>query len=95
MDPKIPKFVLAILTSAVVTLMDPEIDEERRTWVGFQLDWSKLQRERGRAIAEDVLYFECIIYVTNNKLKWIQINPTMCTRPVLPVPKQNFSKKRA
>ena len=62
--------------------------------MGFQLDWSKLQRERGRAIAEDVLYFECIIYVTNNKLKWIQINSIMCTRPVLPVPKHIFSQKK-
>ena len=94
MDPKIPKVVPAILTSAVVTLMGPEIDEERRTWVGFQLDWSKLQCERGRAIAEDVLYFECIIYVTNNKLKWIEINCTMCTRPVLPVPKHIYCKKK-
>ena len=43
---------------------------------------------------EDVLYFEYIIYVTNNKLKWIEINCTMRTRPVLPVPKHIFSTKK-
>ena len=35
----------------------------------------------------DVLYFEYIIYVTNDKLKWIEINCIMRTRPVVPVPK--------
>lgn len=38
-----------------------------------------------------VLYFECI-YISSDKLKCSQVNCTMCTTPILSVPKHIISK---
>jgi len=38
-----------------------------------------------------VLYFECI-YISGDKLKCSQVNCTMCTTPILSVPKHIISK---
>ena len=64
--------------------------EWRTLWiVNFQCDWSQLMFCTRKV--QCVLYFECI-YISSDKLKCSQVNCTMCTTPILSVPKHITSK---